>query len=181
MRSPIGGQGVGPRWKGSGAAGRRLGLQGLGHLQNRNRNQNSAGMRKRAKERKDPMFACFSPICPIFLTIILNPGCHNGPKFLKTCFRVLEASFATNISINFAKRFTNVPKRYFAPANLQKCVGGVLLYKFWRIFPGIFLEDFSGTFSHKNGEKKSGEKIREKIRRPKNKNPRKIRSAESRP
>ena len=55
------------------------------------------------------------------------------------------------------------------------------MYKFWRIFPGIFLEDFSGTFSHKNEEKKSGEKIREKIRRLKNKNLRKIRSAESRP
>ena len=66
-----------------------------------------------------------------------------------------------------------------ALGNLQKCVGGFLLYKFWRILPGIFLEDFSGTFSHKN-EKKSGEKIREKIRRLKNRNPRKIRSAESR-
>ena len=40
---------------------------------------------------------------------------------------------------------------------------------------------FLGTFSRKNEEKKSGEKIREKIRRLKNKNPRKIRSAESRP
>ena len=69
----------------------------------------------------------------------------------------------------------------FALGNLQKCVGGFLLYKFWRIFPGIFLEDFSGHFFHKNEEKKSGEKIREKIRRLKNKNPRKIRSAESRP
>ena len=39
---------------------------------------------------------------------------------------------------------------------------GFLLYKFWRIFPGIFLEDFLGTFSHKNEEKESGEKIREK-------------------
>ena len=37
-----------------------------------------------------------------------------------------------------------------------------MLYKFWRIFPGIFLEDFSGHFSHKNEEKKTGEKIREK-------------------
>ena len=34
----------------------------------------------------------------------------------------------------------------FALGNLQKCVGGFLLYKFWRIFPGIFLEDFSGHF-----------------------------------
>ena len=43
----------------------------------------------------------------------------------------------------------------------------------WRIF--------LGTFSHKNEEKKSGEKIREKIRRLKNKNPRKIHSAEAGP
>ena len=69
-----------------------------------------------------------------------------------------------------------------ALGNLQKCVGGFLLYKFWRIFPGIFLEDFSGHFfPTKIEEKKSDEKIREKIRRLKNKNPRKIRSAESRP
>ena len=51
---------------------------------------------------------------------------------------------------------------------------GFLLYKFsWRIF--------LGTFSHKNEEKKSREKIREKIRRPKNKIPRKIRSAKNLP
>ena len=31
-------------------------------------------------------------------------------------------------------------------APLQKCVGGFLLYKFWRILPGIFLEEFSGHF-----------------------------------
>ena len=46
---------------------------------------------------------------------------------------------------------------YFAPANLQKCVGGFLLYIFWRIFPGIFLEDFfSGHFF----PQKWGDKIR---------------------
>ena len=39
---------------------------------------------------------------------------------------------------------------------LQKCVGGFLLYKFWRILPGIFLEDFSGHFF----PRKWGEKIR---------------------
>ena len=38
---------------------------------------------------------------------------------------------------------------------------GFLLYKFWRILPGILLEDFSGHFSHKN-EKKSRDKIRKK-------------------
>ena len=48
-------------------------------------------------------------------------------------------------------------------------------------FGGFSRRIFLGTFSHKNEEKKSGEKIREKIRRLKNKNPRKIRSAESRP
>ena len=51
--------------------------------------------------------------------------------------------------------------------------GGFCIGFSWRIF--------LGTFSHKNEEKKSGEKIHEKIRRLKNKNPRKIRSAESRP
>ena len=45
-------------------------------------------------------------------------------------------------------------------------------------FPGGF---FWALFPHKNEEKKSGEKIREKIRWPKNKNPRKIRSAKIRP
>ena len=48
-------------------------------------------------------------------------------------------------------------------------------------FGGFSWRIFLGTFSHKNEEKKSGEKIREKIRRLKNKNPRKIHSAESRP
>ena len=40
-----------------------------------------------------------------------------------------------------------------APANLQKCVGGFLLYKFRRIFPGILMEDFSGHFFPQNAEK----------------------------
>ena len=67
------------------------------------------------------------------------------------------------------------------PGRSAEMCRGFLLYKFWRILPGIFLEDFSGHFSHKNEEKKSGNKIREKDRRPKNRNPRKIRSAENRP
>ena len=71
---------------------------------------------------------------------------------------------------------------YFAPGNLCRNV----LEDFCCINFGGFSRGFSwriflGTFSHKNEEKKSGEKIREKIRRLKNKNPRKIRSAESRP
>ena len=53
-----------------------------------------------------------------------------------------------------------------------------MLYKFWRIFPGVFLEDFSGHFSHKtrrtNPARKSTKKyggskikIRKKIVLPK--------------
>ena len=57
---------------------------------------------------------------------------------------------------------------------------GFLLYRFWRILPGIFLEDFSvHFFPHINEEIKSGDKIREEIRRNKNENPRKIRSAKN--
>ena len=68
--------------------------------------------------------------------------------------------------------------RIFGPAPLQKVVGDFLLYKFWRILPGIFLEDFSGHFfPTKMRRKNPATKIREKIRRLKNKNPRKIRSA----
>ena len=58
---------------------------------------------------------------------------------------------------------------------------GFLLYKFWRILPGFSWRIFLGTFSHKNEEKRSGDKICEKIRRLKNKNPRKICSAKIRP
>ena len=57
-----------------------------------------------------------------------------------------------------------------ALGNLQKCVGGFLLYKFWRILPGIFLEDFSGHFfplkmrrknpARKSAKKSGGSKIK---------------------
>ena len=56
---------------------------------------------------------------------------------------------------------------------------GFLLNKFWRILPGIFLEDFSGHFCHKNEEKKSGNEIREKIRQLRVKNLRKVRSVQT--
>ena len=55
-----------------------------------------------------------------------------------------------------------------------------MLYQVCRVFSGIFLEDFSRHFFPQKREK-SGEKVREKIRRLKNENPRKIRSAESQP
>ena len=51
-----------------------------------------------------------------------------------------------------------VPQRHWWPGPSKTCVGvcrEFLLYKCWRILPGIFLEDdFSGHFSHKNEENK---------------------------
>ena len=64
----------------------------------------------------------------------------------------------------------------------EMCRGFLLWINFGRFSRGFSWRIFLGTFSHKNEEKKSGEKIREKkIRRLKNKNPRKIRSATDRP
>ena len=48
-----------------------------------------------------------------------------------------------------------VPKQMARPL-CRNVSGGFLLYKFWRILPGIFLEDFSGPFF----PRKWGEKIR---------------------
>ena len=80
-----------------------------------------------------------------------------------------------------AIRIATGSQRYFGLAPLQKCVGDFCCIIFGGFCRGFSWKIFLGTFSHKNEEKKSGEKIREKIRRPKNKNPRKIRSAKIRP
>ena len=66
-----------------------------------------------------------------------------------------------------ARAIRNAIRANLAPAILQKCVGGFLLYKCWRIFAGIFLEDFSGQFSDKNEEKKSARKSEKKSGGPK--------------
>ena len=44
---------------------------------------------------------------------------------------------------------------FLAPPLAEMCrgFGGFLLYRFWRVLPGIFAEDVLGTFSHKNEEK----------------------------
>ena len=100
-----------------------------------------------------------------------------------------------NVRVNFLVRFASKPLFLLAndaitPWNCSKIwpgpsaemCRGFLFYKFWRILPGIYLNDiFLGTFSNKNEEKKSGDKIRERSRRPKKKTPRKIRSAKNRP
>ena len=57
---------------------------------------------------------------------------------------------------------------------LCRNVSGILVVYIWEDFAGGF---FWALFSHKSKETKSGDKIREKIRRPKNKNPRIICSA----
>ena len=70
----------------------------------------------------------------------------------------------------------------FLPGPSAESCRGFLLYRFWRILSGIFLEDdFLCTFSHQNEEKKAGDKIRKAIQRLKNRSLRKIRSAKTDP
>ena len=62
----------------------------------------------------------------------------------------LDRPYCSCVPLNFKTHGflqpSALPENIVALGNLQKCVGGFLLYKFWRIFPGIFLEDFSGHF-----------------------------------
>ena len=46
-----------------------------------------------------------------YLLSFQTPGCHNGPKYLKTCFEVLETSFEEKICTYFPKICTNRPQR----------------------------------------------------------------------
>ena len=85
------------------------------------------------------------------------PGISCPKPMSSVCFSVLPWAICRNVLEDFC--FINF--------------GGFSRGFSWRIF--------LGTVSHKNEAKKSGEKIREKIRRLKNKNPRNIHSAESRP
>ena len=77
------------------------------------------------------------------------------------------------------KRHLTLSKIEFGLAPLQKIVGDFCCRKFGGFCRGSSWRIFLGTFSHKNEEKKSGDKLREKIRRIKNKNPQKIRSAKN--
>ena len=70
---------------------------------------------------------------------------------------------------------------FFGLAPLQKIVGDFCCINFGGFCRGFSWRIFLGTFSHKNEEKKSGDKIRDKIRRLKKYNPREIRSAKNRP
>ena len=124
-----------------------------------------------------------------------------SPHFLETIFDSQLPSPKLNCLLNASQTVSPHKRRVFflfqiAPAvrvtgqlretivglaPLQKIVGDFCCIKFGGFCRGFSWRIFLGTFSHKNEEKKSGDKIRNKIRRLKNKNPRKIRSAKNRP
>ena len=71
---------------------------------------------------------------------------------------------------NTPLRLTRNHERNFTvlgPAPLQKCVGDFCCINFGGFCRGFSWGIFLGTFSHKNEEKISGDKIREKIGGPK--------------
>ena len=57
--------------------------------------------------------------------------------------------------ISFANH-SHLLANFWSGPSAEMC-RGFLLYEYWRILPGIFLEDFSVHFFHKNEEKKSGD------------------------
>ena len=69
----------------------------------------------------------------------------------------------------------------FLARPLRRSVSGIFVVQILEDFAGDFLQDFSGHFPHKNEEKKSSDKICEKIQQSKSKNPRKICPAKNRP
>ena len=73
----------------------------------------------------------------------------------------------------FSKLLTMPPPSKIWPGPSAESCRGFCCINFGGFCRGFSWRIFLGTFSHKN-EKTSGDKIREKIRRPKNKNSRKI-------
>ena len=67
-----------------------------------------------------------------------NPGYHDGPKILETCFKVLETSFQAEICTDFPKTFTNFPKicTNFPKWSLtcREYFRRMMLRDFWTIF-----------------------------------------------
>ena len=97
-------------------------------------------------------------------------------------FVCCSAAFGQNEVRTAEKRmlqcnFCGAAFRKLGLAPLQKIVGDFCCIKFGGFCRGFSWRIFLGTFAHKNEEKKSGDKIRDKIRRLKNKNPLEIRSA----
>ena len=112
------------------------------------------------------------------------------------CWRILLGNFLEDFSGYFSceklgplqnRKRPHKENRAKIPPKYRKSYFLSIFDVFLGYFEGccVFLScrgpSLSQYFSHKNEEKKSGDKIRKKIRRPKNKNQRKIRSAKIRP
>ena len=86
-----------------------------------------------------------------------TPGCHNGPKFLATCFEVLETSFQAKICTNFPKRCTNFPK--LCTKSLKTCTN--FPKRFQKNIVTRFLDNFRiyGSPPSPGQEDVNGEKL----------------------
>ena len=150
----------------------------------RNRNRNRPSLLNCTETQKNP-FAEELPEPKTGTARTLPPSNRNQTEPNRG-LPVLSSFFIGRPRTSSQGRTLGVPKgtwlfETFGPAPLQKCVGDFCCIDFGGFCRGFSWRIFLGTFSHKNEEKKSDDKIREKIRRPKNNNPRKIRSAKIRP
>ena len=78
------------------------------------------------------------------ISIIVNRRLHNGPKFIETCFEVLETSFRARICTIFPKICANFPK---ICANFPKICAN--FPKLCTSFPKRFLKNIVTTFFKK--------------------------------
>ena len=81
-----------------------------------------------------------------------------------------EAPYCHNVRANRASRLKPAIRNFLPWAICRNVLEDFCCINFGGFCRGFSWRIFLGTFSHKNEEKKSGEKIREKIRRLKNKN-----------
>ena len=117
-----------------------------------------------------------SHLIPLLLQVCINGENHSQKDIIQSESDIHfgGGSFPDNLGSRHCQK--NIcPDCHFWPGPSAESCGGLLLYKFWRILLGIFLDDCSVGFFHQNEEKESGDKISEEIRRLK-KSPRNIRS-----
>ena len=113
--------------------------------------------------------------CRALCASSLFPQIQHAPAPTFGVFRFIRAAATLrkrnkNTSSKIAppgRRLRSSKSQLLPRAPLQKCVGGFLLYKFCRIFPGIFLEDFSGHFFPTNMRKNPATKSAKKSGGPK--------------
>ena len=78
------------------------------------------------------------------LESLSTPGCHNGPKFLETCFEVLETLFSKRyFKYALASRKYALTPRKYAPTS-RKDFERILLRDFWTIFGFKWLTPLTG-------------------------------------